>query len=238
MLIRSPRLSAHDIAEWERVSQYDHLISRTEAYRRSVEDAELAIVRWTRGRKGYVGVSWGKDSVCLASMCLELIPHWPLVWVAPRPMEQPDCYAVRDAFMRKHPSARYHEIVAEAEPNDIGGYHTEDAVDRGFLQAHKAHGSARISGIRATESRLRTMVQRISGGDDRYALSPMMDWDISVVWGMLSVRDLPIHPAYAMLHGGGNDRDHLRVGSMSIHHGGPVKKGWEDVYYPEYADWV
>ncbi len=144
-----------DLEMWARVSQYDMSLGSSDAHKRRVDQTELVIVRWTRGRKGYVGVSWGEDSVCQASMCVQLIPEWPLIWVRSHPRENPDCFACRDAFLEQHPEVRDDEVIVNLLRDDVGGYSNlgPDSKEQitGFREAGKRHGKCYVSGVRAQE---------------------------------------------------------------------------------------
>lgn len=52
------------------------------------------------------------------------------------------------------------------------------------------------------------------------------------VFAYLAARDLPVHPAYAMSHGGRLDRRWLRVGSIGGTRAlGRGRMEWESAYY-------
>ena len=237
MLIHSSRIKSGDLAKWHEQSQFDEAILHEDKNKSLVEEAELKLVRWSRHRKGYAGVSWGKDSVCLAHMVCELIPDWPLVWVIESPLENPDSYAVRDAFLDQHPGAKYTEIRIDLSPNDIGGFHLGMGLERGFRKACERFGDCHISGVRAQESPTRRIVQRTSAGENPKALAPMIDWDATIVWGYLAKFDLPVHPVYSMNMLGCLERDWLRVSAMTLRRGSN-KEMWEQTYYPEFTEYA
>ena len=219
---------------WETVSSHDLALATLEQHRCRVEESELKLVRWCRGRKGYVGVSWGKDSVCIARMAAQLIPHWPLVWVRHQ-LHSPECEQVRDVFLVQHPDAAYEEVVIDLIPNDIGGYHLTGTLERGFAIAAKKYGRCHVSGVRGQESGIRERLRRYTAGENKYALAPIIEWSGNDIWAYLAQHNLPIHPAYAMNFAGTLNRDNLRVCALTKRKG--IGKGnWEKIYYPEYTE--
>lgn len=234
MLIDSPRLRSGDRERWDRASNLDMAWSRTEAFGRLVRQTEDRLAGWSAGKRGYVGVSWGKDSVVAAH--LSDVIGWPLVWVRVEPIANPECRDVRDAFMRMFPHADYDEIVIEIAPAADGKYYAGGTLERGFATAAKRHGPCHVSGIRGAESAQRKRLQT-GGGVTERTCAPLIHWSAPDVWAYLAANDLPIHPAYAMTSTG-QCRDRLRVSSLGGLRGrGTGRAEWERVYYPEVAKW-
>lgn len=224
MLIASPRLSRADIDAWAARERTD---ARTSALGRDRDATALDVLRvFVAGRRGYVGVSWGKDSVVVADLAIRAGIDWPLVWVRVEGRENPDCPAVRDAFLAIHPGARYDEIVAAAGRDLTSG--------DGFAEAVQRHGPAHVSGVRGEESRTRALRMRRWGTDTANTCAPIGWWTGAEVFAYLYRRGLPAHPAYAMSRGGLLDRDRLRVASLGGDRGtGMGRREWELHYYPE-----
>ena len=195
------------------------------------------MVRWARKRKGYIGVSWGKDSVCLAHMATQLLPEWPLVMIRHQ-LTVPELLNVRNAFLATHKTARYFEIKIDLTPNDIGGFHLKGSYEKGFRKARQKFGDCHMSGVRGQESRIRALVRKQSGGENKFALAPLIDWTVKDVWGYLALHDLPISPTYAMNFAGQLDRDRLRIADLTFGTEIGDKQQWEHVYYPEFTEWV
>lgn len=109
MLIPSPRHSPEDLAAWEAAERND--VRRWLGERRRLERmAEAAGAVVAAVGDAFCGVSWGKDSVVVAHLVRLHAPAMPLVWVRlPGGWDNPDCEAVRDAFLADWPGP-YEEV--------------------------------------------------------------------------------------------------------------------------------
>lgn len=182
------------------------------------------------------GVSWGKDSVVVAHLSMG---RHPVVWVRERPNDNPDCLAVRDAYLAAVPS-RYEEI--EVTFADVGAFAS------GFAQARAMFGDRHISGVRAQESAARRISIRRLGLDTSrsaahgHALRPIGHWSSLDVFAHLERHDLPIHPAYGFTMDGVLDPLRLRVDSLctpgadigTMPGEGHGRREWERRYYREH----
>ena len=234
MLVDSPRLRPEDREHWNEISSADRQVARTRAHRENVRRAQDRIERWAVGKRGYVGVSWGKDSTVLADLCCAVLPNWPLVWVRVEPIFNPDCPAVRDVFLRRWPGVRYHEIVTHCR-QDADGIHATGTLQEGFAIARKQFGECALSGIRGAESADRKRMRERGNWRTARRLAPLIDWPGTHVWAYLADRDLPVHPAYAMAFGGVLEhRDRLRVSSLGGQRGRTFgREIQERIYYPD-----
>src|SRR5690606_23597612 len=112
-----------------------------------------AVEQFAQGGDWYVSVSWGKDSVAAAHIALQVNPRAVLRWARARHVEMPECEAVRDAFLRMHPEARYEEIEyvfrvpLRLEPGH-GTALAEDALEELLAGRY-------VGGLRAQESLMR-----------------------------------------------------------------------------------
>lgn len=233
MLIDSPRLRPGDREAWAQASAGDLVHAATSRFLDRVDDAAMAIVQFAR-RPCYAGVSWGKDSVVVAHLVATYAPHVPLVWVRVEPIFSPECLAVRDSFLARHP-ATYEEITIRCRIDAAGEAHATGTLERGMREAARRFGDRHISGVRAAESAQREKrVRRFGVATDR-ACAPLSRWSGAEVFAYLALHDLPIHPAYAMSLGGSLDRERLRVSSLGGKRGtGTGRAEWERTYYPEY----
>lgn len=232
MLIPSPRLRPGDVDAWEAAEAGDAAWARTLTFRRRLEEAELAVVRFAR-QPCYAGVSWGKDSVIVADMVARLVPAAPLVWVRVDPISNPDCPAVRDAFLAAHPGVLYDEIVVQCTVDDAGETHATGTLEAGFATAVARYGRRRLSGIRSDESADRAH-RALLGVETASTCAPLIRWSARDVFACLYLHRLPVHPAYAMTMGGALDRARLRVASIGGKRGrGTGRAEWEALYYPE-----
>lgn len=197
----------------------------------------------------YVGVSWGKDSTVVAHLAWRLAVErgvrLPLAWVRREPIDNPECYLVRDAFLARFPEVAEHEIRIDcaydpAHPECwwVAGdpRRSPDArpKQQGFARVAAMFGDRYVSGVRGAESGDRKKRMRSSGVATDRTCAPIGWWPTTDVFAYLRAYDLPVHPAYAMTMGGVYPRDRLRVGGIGSHHGrGHGRAEWEARYYPD-----
>lgn len=218
MLIRVPQQSERDIEAWERDARADPIVARSARHRAMVEASRKALREFVARGTCYVGVSWGKDSVCVAHLAVSMDLDVPLVWFPAGDIENPHCALVRDAFLAQYPRARYEEIPATLDaPWD--GVSVHDGAQAAFVRASKSRGHRYISGVRADESGVRKIRMKRHGFSSRNTCAPIGWWSSADVFAYLHARDLPVHPNYAMSLGGIVPRERLRVGTIGGHGG-------------------
>ena len=232
MLIDSHRLTALDRETWDRQEGLDIIHAVTPGFSRKIDRAHAAIhAFFQEDPSGYCGVSWGKDSVVVAGMLQEVRPQTPLVWSRVRPIENPDCIAVRDAFLRKYPHAPYEEIDVWCR-HDHAGWHATGTLEKGLNIAIEKYGDRHVSGVRGDESATRNLRMARHGENSARTSAPIGRWTGDDVFAYLWVKELPVHPAYAMSHGGLQDRARIRVASLGGKRGtGWGRTEWETTYY-------
>lgn len=227
MLIPSPRHTPDDLAawaEWEAADRASHSANRADA-------AAGVVGRFLADGRAYCAVSWGKDSTALADVVLRVDSGVPLVWVRVVPIANPDCVAVRDAFLAAHPDANYHEIEVSCTWGG-GTWHATGTLETGFRRAVERFGPRRLSGVRAAESAQRAISARVHGTGTGVSCRPLLRWSAGDVFAYLEWRALPVHSAYAMTGGGRWDRSRLRVSSLGGRRGdGAGRAEWEREYY-------
>jgi len=225
-LIDSPRLTKHDRESWADRELADEAWAQTAIFRRHVDAAKRALSEFVEvGEPGYIGVSWGKDSVCVAHLAVTLGCPWPLVWVCMQPVDNPDCPLVRDAFLSRF-HTNYDEIVMPYDPK------AKRTSFPGFAEAARRHGQRYVSGVRGAESSTRRMSIATHGWSTARTCRPLAIWSAADVFAYLRLHDLPVHPAYAMSMGGLLEREHLRVGAIGGERGtGWGRRQWEERYY-------
>lgn len=239
-LLVTERLSRAEVAAWREAERGDAAWANLETWERKVSVAMRALRDFAERGPCYAGVSWGKDSVCLAHLCWMLArqggPVVPLVWVRVQPVEQPDCEAVRDAYLARWEQPYREEAILVGELPG-GGWAVTGALERGFGRAARALGTDRYaSGIRADESADRRRRQASYGHSTTRTCAPLGEWTARDVWAYLYRHDLPVHPAYAMTFDGALERDRVRVAALSLTRGeGFGRLEWERRYYREGA---
>lgn len=231
MLIRVKEHSPTDLETWELKTRQDALVARTALHRRRVDRARSTLLEFAELGNCYAGVSWGKDSVCLAHLIATCGVSIPVVYVAVWPLANPHNLLVRDAFLAVH-DVDYHEIHVSARPDDAGEWHASGVLEDGFRLARVRWGSRYVSGIRGQESAGRRRRMASFGATTETTCAPLGWWEGSDVFAYLHAHDLPVHPAYAMSMDGLLDRERLRVSSLTLRRGdGMGRAEWERRYY-------
>lgn len=233
MLIRSCRHTQRDLEAWSRFEEAARHHAHLSAYRKRVDRARQAVLSFASA-PCYAGVSWGKDSVCIAHIVVTQAPHVPLVWVRVEPDYNPDCLLVRDEFLRLFPRARYDEIVLHRSQVDRSRVH--GSLEAGARIAAARYGARYLSGVRAEESGARKRRMRAFGEATERTGAPIGWWSGWDVFAYLLTCGLPIHPAYACTMGGALDPLRIRVAPLGGERGnrpgdGMGRAEWEQRYY-------
>lgn len=234
MLIPSPRPTRDDLRLWSDREAIDLLLYRS-GFTRSVEHSAADALRefFSAGR-GYISVSWGKDSVVVADLAARIYDQLgapPVVWFPAGVVENPDCRLVRDAFLSTH-DVDYHEIEAGLSSDDWDSSLGHDGAQREFERVSRNFGRRYVSGVRAEESSTRRMAVGNHGLVSRNSCRPIGTWSHVHVFAYLVGRDLPIHPAYACAMNGAIDRSVIRVSTLGGERGRRFGRAeWEHRYY-------
>lgn len=243
MLIDTPELTAADRAHWARLERYDAALGDTDRMVWLEAQGRDAVRAFAAAGPFYTGVSWGKDSVVAAHLTLLEVPDARIVWVRSRHWEMPQCDAVRDAFLATHSTARYEEIEVDLRNPKRGepGFdtrHLDPGADHQDVLRETLTGRY-VSGVRAEESRIRTMSIGHRGLVTPGTCRPVGRWQATDVFAYLHREQLPVHSAYAMTVGGSLDRRWIRVHPLCS---APPAAGfgygrdpqwWEDMYFAE-----
>lgn len=223
MLLESSRHSDLDLRQWAIWEAQDarYLHRRRARLARLADGARQALVAFLEAGDAYVSVSWGKDSVVTAHLARAVDPTLPLVRGRFEGREVTDTVRVSEAFLDRWPMP-YHVHLCP----------WDDATWGGPLQ--KAHGSRRITGIRAEESADRRLSAATHGGATARVCRPVLRWSLADVMAYAYWHDLPLHPVYAMSMDGRLPRRALRVGSIGDSQAAERGRAdWERRYYPE-----
>lgn len=230
-LIVTHRHRPEDLRHWAACERVDTINARRLAKRLAwkAEQARAVMRAFVEGG-GYLGISWGKDSVVCAHLLHQLEAggiDYPSVWVRVEGWENPDCTLVRDAFLSRWPLRGYDEIKTKAGANRGGGTSAP-----GFALAARLHGDRHISGVRAAESTVRAIAMSRWGTATDRTCRPIGRWTTEEVFVYLHTHGLPVHPAYGYTMGGLHDRLRIRTGSLGGSRGnGMGRAEWETAYY-------
>lgn len=180
---------------------------------------------------GYVGVSWGKDSLTVAHLAWRINPGARIAYFPAGQAEMPECFEVRDRFLATHKSVDYVEIEAAAAEFFFEGH---DGAQRDFERASRSLGKRYVSGVRAAESGMRRLRMRKWGLSSPNTCAPIGWWSADDVFAYLFKYNLPVHPAYSFSLFGSKNRDRLRVGTIGGYRGREWgRREWEEAYYPD-----
>ena len=233
-LITTHRHSTADLEMWRVYEKIDALTAGRMGERldEMATRAKVVMREFIEAGDGYLGISWGKDSLVCAHLLHQLQRegvHYPSVWVRVRHWENPDVPLVRDRFLERWPLDGYEEIEVDAGPDRVGG-----TSRRGFDEAARRHGRRHISGVRGDESAIRRLVMKRHGVDSIHTARPIGWWSTEAVFAYAHRHDLPLHPAYGYTMGGRFRRDRLRTASIGGDRGSSHgREGWERHYYPD-----
>lgn len=235
MIIETDRLIEGDLEVWRRYERGDRM--NYLASRRLIEARVARSVRVIRefatGGPGYIGVSWGKDSVVTLDLCRRAGIAWPAVHVKVLQVCNPDTDLVRDAWLERFPDTNYHEIFAD-RLHKGGSSAVEDPTEDGFDLCSDRFGDRYISGVRADEAGYRTIRMRRWGESTERTCAPIGWWEHDDVFAYLAHHDLPVHPAYAYTRAGMLERSGLRAAAIGGKRGRQNGRlDWERLYYPE-----
>lgn len=228
MLIASDRHGADDLEQWALNERVDAVNAARFDWQELESEAVREILTFAaKPGGGYLGVSWGKDSVVVAHLMHLSGARLPVVWVRVKDKENPDCPRVRDAFLASHTGLQYDEIEVEAP--DVGL-----TSSLGFDEAAHRYGYRHVSGVRAAESRVRKLRTMRWGKSTEKTCAPIAWWRTEHVFAYMHHARLPVHPAYACTMGSLLDRQHLRVAAVGGKRGtGHGRREWEQRYYPD-----
>lgn len=236
MIINPSRMRPEDRGPWLIAERGDKAAARLLPLDALADRSLDAIEAFARSGSCYAGVSWGKDSTVLAHLVWRLGVERdvviPLVHVVVQPIRNPDCPAVRDAFLAAHPHA-YEEHVAWCS-RDSDGWHATGTLEAGFARAVASYGDRHVSGVRGEESGQRALRMRRWGTTTENTCAPLGWWTARHVFAYLAAHNLPVHPAYACTLGGRLDRERIRVSSLGGERGRTMGRlEWERIYYSD-----
>lgn len=236
-LIPSDRHRPDDLELWGEFESADRIRGASDRVRR-LEDRSIAEIReFVADGATHLCWSGGKDSTALLGVAERagLLPSLPVVWFRAMPKHNPDVPRVMEAIQSRF-GIRVDVIDYESPyPIRMTSLQAEEVASRNFLAACRGydrdHGR-RIIGVRADESRVRRIKMRTWGLSSPNSCTPLGWWTGEDVFGYLAIRNLPVHPAYAMLGGGRWPREHLRIDALGGERGDERgRRDWELEYY-------
>lgn len=252
-LLDSHRYLPGDLEDWERSARMDALLAQSPRLAKKEERA-IKVIRdfFANDSTGYLGVSWGKDSVVTAHLVWRAMgDEVPVVWVKIDPLYNPDCELVRDVFLDRFDIGYYEfevpwrqgqedlwrQLAQSGSTSSLGYSPPESAAAVGFRKAIKWFGNRHVSGVRGQESNIRHFRMAKYGENSPNTCAPIGWWSTADVFAYLHKHGLPVHPAYAMSMGGTLDRERLRVDAFGGGKGSHRAR-WEAVYYPDRMEFI
>jgi 3'-phosphoadenosine 5'-phosphosulfate sulfotransferase (PAPS reductase)/FAD synthetase len=209
-----------------RLSSYRRLVSRTLDFVRNVIETS---------ERPYIACSWGKDSLCVLHLALQIKQDVDVIWVTTdRFDEWPDIERVAGDIIRCYPSMRLHK--AQAMPitdcyRRVGHFYIfaetleEQQADRDYSRsfvraitgkAQELGCDCALIGLRKDESKRRRLLLTYRG-HDIYAKThaireafPIADWTGRDVWAYILSNNIPYPALYDMAQ----DRETARNGAM------------------------
>jgi phosphoadenosine phosphosulfate reductase len=240
MLIKTDRHTKSDLELWDEYVKMDlvYYEINKEKFDNKINKAINEIKDWYTD--GYSGTSWGKDSVTVCHLIYLSGLKIPIINLKIIPSQNPYCTYVRDEFLKKY-NIQYEEIKVDYTdilkrnlPDNLQDIETDKKFYKGFFEAGEKYGHKHISGVRASESSIRTLSRKKHGISTIKTCRPIIDWKEQDVFTYLAINDLPTHPNYAMLGGGRYERNRLRVAEVGDITGNNFgRKEWEQEYYPD-----
>lgn len=155
--------------------------------------------------------SWGKDSLVLLHLVLQVKPDIPVIFVN-TPFKPKQTLQLRDDVVREwkinlveveSEHAKDEEFMKEMVLKDPPLYVVNpDECCRIFKvepirkMAQKMNLDAWFSGLRATESEKRAVFPKVHKQGGFVRLHPLLDWTEADVWRYTATHNLPTHPFY------------------------------------------
>lgn len=198
-----------------------------------------AIERHLEQHDGYLAFSGGKDSTVALHLALQVDPNIPIAFFDSG-AEFPETLTfieqlASDWNLNLHIYPARIPLLAYLAVSGAWDYTSPllstkyslrtNLIDEPAQAAHNDHGPGEIWGIRAAESKARTIAYRVArsrGSDpgviDRVdgtsAYSPVWNFTDNQIWSYLRRHDVPTNPVYDKLRALGAPTHHQRVGPM------------------------
>ena len=223
MLMHSDRITDEDLNFWLKYEEFDKI--KTISLDKIQQTVDV-IDKFVSENHCYCSISWGKDSVVLAHLCLQF--QIPYIWIKEKDSFNPECLTVRDYFIEQY-CVDYHEIECNSQYDIFKRAPFFEMCDNVQLKYGK-----RVTGIRNDESGRRLLRFKRWGFESLNTLCPLAKWKANEIFSYLYHNNLPVNSTYAMTMGGKLQRNFLRTDCI----GGPEGDGigrreWEKHYFPD-----
>jgi len=230
------------------------LQARTEAFRSRLETTE-EVIRYTLQwhQDAYVSSSFGKDSVVLLHLLIQLRPNIPVMFINSNYCF-PDTYQVRDEFVRRY-KINLHEIKQPYDymeliyeyglPHERTRQQQKQVVellkkDLGNQWAKDNQKSCCFWGLRKEESRGRAALLNSKGRTfynetkGLFFSAPLADWKWEDIWAYIAEFNVPFSEIYTkqMFCDPRQIRNTSWITTDGLHKSGRLQ--WLRYYYPEY----
>lgn len=226
----SHRITQNDVKFCEQFNDIDAAHVKTWGYKLRINAAREAIKSFVSKHPYndyYIGVSWGKDSIVLLNMFLEIEPRLTAVFFRNIDKIPKETLDVRDAFISTHDPFKYIEHTYETPRNK-----PFKGEFKRFLPEYKKKFGIHVTGIRRDESAVRDMRFLIHGYESRWSFAPLSNLKCQDIFSYIYEHDLPLHSSYRMTGEGAFDRYRIRVAAIGNPRGrGVGRLVWEKRYY-------
>jgi len=230
MLIASDRHTSEDLRLWAEYEAADKAADINRLARMESE-AVKCVREFASDGPCYMSVSGGKDSSVLWSI-VHLANCGVEAWhLDTKPLADPHVADVFTEMQRRFPLP--FGVVENWCRRDETGWHATGTFEAGMKEICLRAGSTRyICGVRADESGVRKISCKYHGKTTGTSCRPLAWWTAQDIYSYAAIRDVPLHPNYAMLGSGRWRRERLRVAFLTLRHGEQFGRAeWEQEYY-------
>jgi len=149
-------------------------------------------------KKIAVAVSWGKDSMVVLHLALQVKPDIDIFTVL-TPFKPKETFEFKDRVIREW-GIKVREYMSDAKVPE-GLYRTNPDECCRILKVIPTQKAiegldAWITGLRNTEGRTRKEYQEVEIYPDITKINPILNWTEADVWRYTAVHRLPVHPWY------------------------------------------
>jgi len=146
-----------------------------------------------------VACSWGKDSMVILHLALQVKPDIPIFTVL-TPFKPPETLKYKDRIIKEWKLKVKEYMTAEKVPWSLHLTAPDKCCQ--ILKVLPTKAAVKdldcwITGLRNTEGRTRVNYKEIEKKGNLVKINPILVWTEADIWRYLSTRDIPVNPLYA-----------------------------------------